>query len=177
MFKKVKTHSKSNRTGGNIKKKFLIGMVTFLTIAAPASAEASYWKTIGSDADYGSGFSIVETSGRTGLKYYHSIGHARGMRVQIKGKPGTKITFSVLLKCWDYYDPYWGNGSKYDIEYESTDRSGWSFRATQNPYNVRLSMGNTSPPYLSAWDACRATVQAWTRDSGPLIVKVQKLMP
>ena len=150
-------------------KKIVITAISVITLVVPAVASAHTWKTIDSDSDYGSGFSIVSADAWTGASHHTRNGHARGMRVLVKGKPGTRVSVHVNLECVDY-DPHW----KYDVLYRERVHWDWSFTATSNPSKRVLRVYTSDPPWLTWWESCEASVEAYTRDSGPLIAKIQK---
>jgi hypothetical protein len=166
-------------------RKFIIAATAFVALAVPATANAhtGYWKTMDSDIDRGPGFAITHVEADTYTGYFNQgklLTNGK-WRVKTHGLAGTTVNVTAHLNCywWEYRYNGYGNpikpadGHKWNVYAKAT----WSFRASRytNIRNIRPEYG----PGYSGWnsgpyDGCEISATAYSRDSGPVSLTIQK---
>jgi hypothetical protein len=161
-------------TKNKARKKVWVAAVAIAAMALVPTANALTWKTMGKDADYGPGFAWAHVDATVSTGYFNrgEMLFNRRMRIVTHGLPGTTVSVSARIRCWWYEIAYYDEiEDEYVLEeYPENDyvTLKYSFRA-RSWSNIRWITGLYYP-----YDGCNVVANAISRDSGPVILTVQR---
>jgi hypothetical protein len=169
LFTKVRNDRKRSKTG----KIITVAVAAIAAMAFVPNANASIWRTTTHDVDRGSGFAIthVEHDYYTGYFNQGKLLFNGRMRIKSHGKLGTIVNVNAHVNCYEYdyeYDEYGNPIKPGDLYYHESKTVKWSYRARTQANIHFIGMTADGP-----WDGCEVTATAYSRDSGPVVLKLQ----